>query len=349
MNATEDLKNYFCGKPFEWLELSLNRRFYLCCPNWLPNPIRATSALAAWNSETAREIRQSILDGSFSFCQNCPYLSEKTGPVKPLDMVDDEVMKDIIENKRTTLQRGPVWLNFSHDPSCNLTCPSCRVKPARSTPHALHRRKRIMDRTLMELKDHLQWLYLSGSGDPFGNPLYFELLRELKETDHPRLKLYLHSNGQLFDRQRWQDIAAINQRVKWVHISVDAASRETYLLNRKSNWETLLKNLDFISSLRQHGPVEIFEISMVVQQNNWQEMLQFIELARKLNVDRVLFTPLLNWGTFSDEEYKNRAVHLQSHAQHHLLKGYLKKEASNYRHYNEISVSWGPFAHYLEN
>ncbi len=339
---------YFCSKPFEWLELSINRNFYLCCPNWLPRNIPVQGrARDAWNSKTAQEIRESILEGSFKYCIGCPYLEEKTGPVLPLDSITDARLMDIVKNRRTALDRGPLWLNLSHDPSCNLKCPSCRRGIINIKGERFLANKQIQEAVLEDLKPDLEWLYISGSGDPFGSKLFHGLLMGLKAKDYPRLNLYLHSNGQLFDPGRWETIAGINSRVKWVHISIDAATEATYLSNRGSSWKRLKKNLEFISGLRRTGPVETFEISMVVQQNNWREMLAFIDLGREFKVDRVLFTHLLNWGTFSKKEYMKRAVHMESHSEHRELTNFLKNEVSPSFPPTDITVRWGLFAKYL--
>jgi hypothetical protein len=55
---------------------------------------------------------------------------------------------------------------------------------------------------------------------------------------------------------------------------------------------------------------------MVVQQNNFHEMSEFVRLGQRFKVDTVYFHQLVNWGTFSDEEYQARAIHQPSHAQH---------------------------------
>jgi hypothetical protein len=55
---------------------------------------------------------------------------------------------------------------------------------------------------------------------------------------------------------------------------------------------------------------------MVVQENNFFEMPDFIKLGKRLNVDTVFFTQLVNWGTFSDEEFRLRAIHLPAHPRH---------------------------------
>ena len=38
-------------------------------------------------------------------------------------------------------------------------------------------------------------------------------------------------------------------------------------------------------------------LSMVVQENNFREMADFVRLARQVHADSVQFHKLLNWGT----------------------------------------------------
>ena len=39
-------------------------------------------------------------------------------------------------------------------------------------------------------------------------------------------------------------------------------------------------------------------------------MPDFLRLAQRIGADEVYFSQLVNWGTFSVEEYARRAVHL---------------------------------------
>jgi hypothetical protein len=64
-----------------------------------------------------------------------------------------------------------------------------------------------------------------------------------------------------------------------------------------------------------------------VQANNWREMPEFAELGRKFGVDVVLFTGLKNWGTYSREDYAERAVHLPEHPDYDAFKRWLQQPA----------------------
>lgn len=97
-------------------------------------------------------------------------------------------------------------------------------------------------------------------------------------------------------------------------ISIDAASPRSYALNRSpGRFDVLLRNFNFISGLRADKVLQWLRISMVVQENNFREMPDFIALGKRLQVDLIYFSQLVNWGTYTESEYLERAVHLPGH------------------------------------
>jgi hypothetical protein len=64
---------------------------------------------------------------------------------------------------------------------------------------------------------------------------------------------------------------------------------------------------------------------MVVQENNFLEMPDFVRLGKRFKVDIVFFNQLVNWGTYPDEEYARRAIHLPEHHRHSEFVDLLKK------------------------
>jgi len=73
-----NLKNYVCSIPFTSLRMEVRERF-LCCPTWLEKYLPdEVTPYDAWNSQEAIDIRDSILDGSFKYCNSiqCPHLHQ---------------------------------------------------------------------------------------------------------------------------------------------------------------------------------------------------------------------------------------------------------------------------------
>lgn len=321
----------FCAKPFQYLEVSTDGQCYLCCPSWMPTSIgylQERSIQDMWNGRVARELRESILDNSFAFCTGCPFLKTTTGSVRYADELTDPEEKRLLASGSTSA--GPLhWLNLAYDSTCNLSCPSCRTELFVATGAEYERLERLQNNLLSQgVLAELDWLYVTGSGDPFASRLFRTLLRSMAPSDYPSLRIKLHTNGQLFTPRAWEDLGPARERVRMVEISIDAARPETYAINRRGGeWQTLLENLQFIALLRASNTVDYLQFSFVVQSNNWQEMPEFAELGRRFGVDVVLFTGLKNWGTYSREDYAERAVHLPEHPDHGAFKQWLQQPA----------------------
>jgi len=110
---------------------------------------------------------------------------------------------------------------------------------------------------------------------------------------------------------------SIRERITSAEISIDAASPETYAINRRGGaFDTLLENLAFVAELRRDGPLRSLKISMVVQENNVHEMVDFVRLGQRFGADIVYFGRLVDWGTFTPSEFRRRAIHRSDHPRH---------------------------------
>ncbi len=317
----------YCSKPFECLEVHEEGKSYLCCPRWLSMPagnIADQSVLEVWNGARARDIRRSILDGTFQYCDHeaCPWLKTKSGPVSRMEEVRSPSLRRAIREGLLELPRGPREINASYDRSCNLSCPSCRS----SVIVESGKRERILalqEKIERQALPDADLLYITGSGDPFGSPLFREWLRGMNRDRLGALKaIRLHSNGLLWTREAWESLPeAARERVTSAEISIDAAEPATYAENRRGgSFERLLENLQFIGGLRRSGALRALDFSMVVQENNFAQMPDFARLGRRFGADRVFFGRLENWGTFSETEYRRRAVHRPEHPRHGELR-----------------------------
>jgi len=105
--------------------------------------------------------------------------------------------------------------------------------------------------------------------------------------------------------------------IRSAEISIDAATPETYALNRRGGcFHRLLQNLEFISQLRRSHVLDYIKISMVVQENNFHEMAKCVTLGEGLGADAVLFSQLVDWGTMAAHELVRRQVHFPEHPRH---------------------------------
>jgi MoaA/NifB/PqqE/SkfB family radical SAM enzyme len=316
-----DLKNYICTVPFTSLEIH-NNVCFTCCPSWLPNKVELSKIPLkdVYNSEPIIDIRNSILDGSFKYCdkEQCPYLSKlvnyglPSGPIalKSNITIDSPIIKNNTPDN--------IIMNF--DRTCNYKCPSCRVDLIVENSKGIKRVEKTIEDIDNYFSQHVKTLYITGSGDPFVSVGFRNYLRNFNPKKYPNLKsIHLHTNASMWNEEMWNSMPNIHKYVRTCEISIDAGTKDTYENKTRigGNWENLLNNLKFISTL----PINV-KTSFVVQDSNYMEMEKFYNLmysifGKKVNV---FFGKITNWGTFSDSEFKLKQVWDIEHPEHPLFK-----------------------------
>jgi radical SAM protein with 4Fe4S-binding SPASM domain len=296
-----------CSNPFQRVDIHDNGDVYCCCQDWLPRPIGnvlKANLVEIWEGEIASSIRSSILDQSFKYCSACPYLPGTGGPVVPGTAPDSYPHRLGI-------------LKLDYDRACNLACPSCRTDFYHHSVDggkAKEIQAAILNSGALELTDQI---YVSGWGDPLASPLYMDFLHKLASLTRNGLpRVFLHTNGLLLDAEHWAKLGATSELVDWIGISIDAASEKTYRVNRGGSWTKLWNNIDFINSLRASGRVLKLKTFFTFQANNYREMVDFVRLSFERGANDIAFSALHNWGTYSAEDYAERAVHLPGHPLH---------------------------------
>lgn len=332
-----------CVKPFEWFEVLPNqeRSAYLCCSAWLPKSIGSTLGRGGeikdvqklWDSAEAKEVRRSVIDGSFRFCNDtlCPNLRNCSGPVKNVGEQEYDYYSKLADGECDSGSGfGPRVLNCSYDQSCNLACPTCRKDIIQSTKKERLVNERYIENLLSSFRASLKQLLVTGSGDPFGSRHFRDMLCGDLLKSYPNINLNLHTNAQLLTRERWAKLSHLIGSIKCLEVSIDAASKEIYEINRyPGKWGVLLENMDYISLLRRENKFTYLKIDFIVQKNNWREMKDFVKLGRGWGVDCIYFSTLNNWGTFDEEEYTDRAVHDENHEEFLGLKELLSDDCFN--------------------
>src|SRR5947208_1182824 len=99
----------FCPKPFEFFEVDTEGNAWVCCQDWLNKSIGNLydkSLFEVWNSERAQDIRKSILDGSYKYCnsETCPKLVAKT--LEKSESVKNRYRREIIDGNLIVLNKG---------------------------------------------------------------------------------------------------------------------------------------------------------------------------------------------------------------------------------------------------
>jgi len=302
----EYLASHFCDEPFKHLETGPDGSVHLCCPAWLPVPvgnIHEADADGIWHGPAAQELRNSMIDGSYRYCSrmHCVKIAGRH-----LTSRSDASVQELIKQYQAncTITKPPAEVILSHDLSCNLSCPSCRTRLIVANKEEQRELDSLLETKLLPLLKGAEIVKVTGSGDPFGSNHFRRLLKRINRTEFPKLGLYLHTNGQLFDKHAWNDLE-LSGLVNIVQISIDATTEETYrILRRGGTFSRLLKNLEFIQKLRAADEIKYLDFHMVVQNLNFEEMPDFVKLGLKYGADGITFQLLRNWGTYTESEFR---------------------------------------------
>lgn len=316
-----DLKNFVCSAPFHHLEIRDNRNL-ICCDSWLNKILPGNIPLnEVWNSEEAKEIRKSVMDGSYKFCDNtqCVYLSEllKTGKetvmIKHVDNLPDQI-RTYYEKKIYSIDHKPTYLKFSFDRTCNFKCPSCRLDLVVPNSQKVNKIKKTMNEIEETYGDSVKIIHCSTSADPFASVTFRNWLRNFDPKKYPKLqKIHLQTNASLWDEEMWNSMSNIHPYVKSCHISIDAATKETYenVTRLGGDWNQLIKNLEFIYTIPH---IKFIRTSFVVQKDNYKEMNLFLDLMKNVLKEKVyIFFSKVNNFVYTEEEYKKVKIWDKSH------------------------------------
>lgn len=321
-----DLKNFVCTVPFQALEIHENKNF-MCCASWLTKELPNKVPLVdLWNSQEAMDIRKSVMDGSYRYCDKtqCPFLAQlinlnlkSSGPIIPVNHLP-KYIKEYYDNGETYMKHGPTILQMSFDRTCNYKCPSCRINMIVANSDGIKRINSTIEEMENAYSNSIETIYCSGTADPFASVSYRKYLREFNPEKYPNLKtIHLHTNASLWDQEMWDSMPKIHKYVTTCEISIDAGTKETYenITRLGGNWDNLISNLKFISTIPSLKKVKT---SFVVQQSNYKEMGLFLEIMKEIfgMKTKVFFGKINNWGTFTPQQFEILKIWDPNHPEH---------------------------------
>ena len=312
--------DFVCTTPFNYTELHSKNKQFLCCSAWLPTNIYESDDIKSnFNSELSNKIRNSILDGSYTYCDSkvCPHLAS----LEAGKQIDSRFK---LKKNYVAQQPSMSHVNFNFDESCNLQCPSCRIQVINYIGSDRKKVDSIIEQIENKYSKELQSLYITASGDPFFSKSFRQFLINFEPKNFPIMRhIHLHTNAILWTENMWSKMKNVHNFIKIVEISIDAATKETYSVVRKGgDFDTLVNNLEFITGI---DTIKTFIFSFVVQKSNFREMekfVKFIQSFRNLSNKnyRVYFNNLRHWKTWSDEEFAEQKVTNPNHRNYQEFK-----------------------------
>jgi wyosine [tRNA(Phe)-imidazoG37] synthetase (radical SAM superfamily) len=330
LKKPKDMHGKICLQPFTNIDIQSNYELRCCSESWMPRGIgdfSKNTIMEVWNSETIRNIRRSILNGTYEFCDwhQCPFYCNENRYLYTAQELDAPELRhyrpwiSFVKEGETTVSIAPANYNMAYDESCNLECPSCRrEKKVYSTGKPYETRKHIQEKFLEELKDigfeRISRVNCSGSGEPFISKVFRNFLFHFNGACRPNIDVNLQSNGIHFTPQTWEKMRAIQNNINEVIISLDASTAGTYRQIRcKGDFRQLLANIEFLSDLRRQNKIRRLMLAYVVQKKNYREMIDAIHLGKKFKIDLFIFNLLNDWKAWEYDEFERNAVWKEYH------------------------------------
>ena len=307
-------KDKKCPMPFTRIEILPRGEVYTCCSGFIKHNYFIGNIFTdknfddIWNSEKALKLRYSVSNGNFEYCQKlCRFFHNDAEQDKDFPQLPRTKADFADSYKSCYMTTFPKEIVLTCDESCNLFCSSCRSKRKvldRDAADSLYEKLMTIVRPM--LKDCRSLRALS-SGDLFASSACSRFYKTLSIEEFPNLSLYIITNLQLLTAKKWEEFKNLHDFPIDLRASVDGACKETYeKIRRGAKWETLCENLTWIKEWRKSpkNNIKEFMLHYVVQRDNFDELEDFCRFAESMEVDKVWFQQIGNWGTYSDEEFK---------------------------------------------
>lgn len=316
-----DTKGIICRRPFESVEIKMDGKVNICCGDWLPVSIgnlHEDSIVDIWQSKKVNIIRDTINDGSYKYCN--------------LQVCEDIKYLYNRRKKDQPILKYPRSIHMAVDVTCNLACPSCRTDYIKTeTTESMAKIRSVLDNIFSSVTEmsHSEriTIYMDGAGEIFSSSVYrdfFKNHRLFNNNDSwPNIDFVLNTNGTLLTPKIQKMYSSLLDKTSLFCISVDAGNKDTYESVRVGgDWDMLMDNLQYLYEdhlIKKNKP---WQWNFIVQKNN---ILSLPDLIRKIQQFKekppfLRISNLVNWGSYTEEEYLENAIWLPGNPEHQTYK-----------------------------
>ena len=178
---------------------------------------------------------------------------------------------------------------FQIEPSleCNLECVMCPWRELRPE------QAQMSGDTFSRIARYLPLAHnvdFTGGGEPTTNPGLPNMVRVVKEAG---CEVGFSTNGTLLNRDLAHQLIALKQ--DWISFSVDGATAETYnQIRQGAQFDQVTANIETLRDLKAAAQSQTPRMMMVfvMMQQNYHELPRYVDLARELGVEQVIFKNL---------------------------------------------------------
>jgi radical SAM protein with 4Fe4S-binding SPASM domain len=273
----------FCSAPWNTITLQANGSIHSClCGEWNSagsiGNILENSLPNIMQSSVVQNFQSTIVDQSFRMCEDqCP----------------KKWTLDTITSLPSGVAGLPTTVLCSIDHECNLKCPSCRssrVWTGQVNPTAV----RILNALTAAYQNYQDTVTLQcdGAGDVFASAAWQEFLTQAELPEC--FRFHFITNGNLIVK-KIDLLTRLKSRIDSVDVSLDADQSNTYTAVRGGRLDTVLAGM---RALIQQG-IRV-NVSFVVQQKNYTEMLACWETVSRMGCHSINFQAIRRFNHHTD-------------------------------------------------
>lgn len=311
INPESFLNDYGCYRISKYFEIHQNGEISICCYSWLPKlfgNILTDTPEEILNNIERLSIIKDMDNGKFTECNDhCPSINSLLNNKKNYKYIVP------ISKLPKEKEKEPIVINFSYDLSCNYQCPSCRSElilyslGENSKVTKIHEKVVEFINYLLNKGERLL-LNITGSGDAFASPTYWNYIKNLKSNDYIGLKLY--TNGMSMTENKLLEIEHLWDNIHQMHISLDAVKAETYNIVRKNGSfdkvKSNLKTLNRFVKNKSFKNLKALVTNFTVQKTNYKEIVEYAKWQLEYDqVTDIYFNLVVQWNHISNLQFKN--------------------------------------------
>lgn len=193
-------------------------------------------------------------------------------------------------------------INVEIDPSnaCNHSCPFCisgHIHLSKYKNTEFFNRQMMSKEILMNFakdisKTQTKSISWTGGGEPTMNPNLKDAVNYIK--DNSKIEMGMFTNGSMLSR--FDLFETLVKSLTWIRISLDSGIAENYdklrVTNQSNNFKVVLNNIKKLIDYKKKFNSKItIGVGFVVTKDNFNEILDFANLFKDLDVDYCQYKP----------------------------------------------------------
>jgi radical SAM protein with 4Fe4S-binding SPASM domain len=258
---------------------------------------------------------------------NNPYIT------KPLEII-----------RKPAVSSKPFYMQIEATTHCNLACKMCVRNETIKNPMHLKfdKFKELFDQVVPKK------LTLSGVGEPMLNPELYDMVDYARKHG---TQVMIPTNATILKRRKLSE-KLVDAGLNVLKISVDAASKETYLKVRLEDYfDDIIEGIQVLEDVKRERKTRFPELrfDFVILEDNFHEIPDLVMLSKRLGIKIIFFRALQVEGIQGDrEELLGRDVNFPqlfnavkkglALAQEHGIKTNLKEIAQDFMTYESLYI-----------